>query len=70
MKVSRRALARTLIAGAAVATLPGQAPPAASPEADVALTQARNQLRNTALIVRAVPLRMSVEPAVRFAPRA
>jgi len=70
MKVSRRALARTLIAGAAVATLPGQAPPAASTDTDVALAQARTQLRNTGLIVRAVPLPMSVEPAARFAPRA
>jgi len=68
MKVSRRTLARTLIAGAAVATLPGQAPPTPSPEATLA--QARAQLRNAALIVRSVPLPMSTEPATRFQPRA
>ena len=67
MKVSRRALAQTLIAGAAVATLPGQAPPA--PAGDAGLTQARTQLRNMALVVRAVPLPMSTEPATRFQPR-
>jgi len=68
MKVSRRRLAQTLIAGAAVATLPGQAPPPASSEATLA--QARAQLRNAALIVRAVPLPMSTEPATRFQSRA
>jgi len=67
MKVSRRRLAQTLIAGAAVAALPGQAPPTPAPDAAVA--QARNQLRNAALIVRAVPLPMSTEPATRFQAR-
>lgn len=67
MKVSRRALAKTLVAGTAVATLPGQAPPAAPADAEV--TQARVQVRNAASIVRSVPLPIATEPATRFVPR-
>ena len=67
MKVSRRSLAKTLVAGAAAATLPAQAPPPASAEAELA--QARAQLRNAAQIVRSVPVPMSTEPAVRFIAR-
>jgi hypothetical protein len=67
MKVSRRGLAKTIVAGAAVATLPAQAPPAAVPEAEVA--QARAQLRNAASIVHSLPLPMATEPATRFVPR-
>jgi hypothetical protein len=67
MKVSRRTLARTLLTAAAGATLQAQAPQPVSP--DVELEQARAQLRTAAQIVRAVPLSMSTEPAMRFQPR-
>jgi len=63
MKVSRRKLLLAAAATAAV-QVPAQAPPTASPDAE--LEAARSQQRVRGQIIARVPLPMTTEPAFLF----
>jgi hypothetical protein len=64
MDISRRELAGVILAGSAVVTVSGQAPPRPQPEGDV--EAARLQQRAAAQIIARVPLPMTTEPAFQF----
>jgi hypothetical protein len=64
MKVTRRKLAATLIAGAAV--LPAQTPAPPQPPATDDLTVARERMRASAAALANTKLPMATEPAFQF----
>jgi hypothetical protein len=67
MDISRRQLAGVILAGAAVAQVSAQAPPAPAPlSADAELEAAKSQQRLRAQIIARVPLPMTTEPAFQF----
>ena len=64
MKVSRRQLARVVLASTAIAQAPAQDPP--NPQADAAVEDAKSRQRIAAEMIARVPLPMTTEPAFQF----